>query len=401
MKKIKLFLTVFITISLLMILTSCNASFVGLDSDRLSSDTANNTTPTNSIVAPTASYTVSIDTVTPTIVDGGLPEVVESVRDSVVSLNVEIGSEGQSSGSGVFFAKDEEEDVTFILTCCHVIDMATKITAVLTDGSELDCLLIGGDDEKDIAVLKVDGNYQTAKIRNLAEIIGAPLRLAESVFAIGNPLGTLGGSVTQGIISGVERVINMDGVEMSLLQIDVAVNPGNSGGALFDYYGNLVGIVNAKSVGADVEGIGYAIKIDEAIADAQSFLDTAGNPEYENLGYIEGKVRLGVTVQGYLEEEKYVYLIKSLNIYGSVALHNSTAELENKVAINDIITGVKQNSNTIYFTDINTLGDLIKSLNVGDTITLLIQHPVSSGFLTYQYQSKEITITMQQYVYGK
>lgn len=401
MKNSKKILIITLIITLLMVLASCNPSFVGLDSDRLSSDSANTTPPTNNVIAPTANYNVSIDTVTPTLVEGGLPEVVESVRDSVVSLNVELGEQGQSSGSGVFFAKDTEENATFIITCCHVIDMASKITAILTDGSEIDCLLIGGDDEKDIAVLKVDGNYQTAKIRNLDETLGAPLKLAESVFAIGNPLGTLGGSVTQGIISGVERVINMEGVEMSLLQIDVAVNPGNSGGALFDYYGNLVGIVNAKSVGADVEGIGYAIRIDEAISDAQSFLNTAGNPDFDNLGYIEGKVRLGVTVQGYLEDAKYVYLIKSLNIYGSVAYHNSTAQQENKVEINDIITGVKQNDTTIEFIDINTLGNLIKSLKVGDSITLLIEHPVSSGFLTYQYQSREISITMQQYVYGK
>jgi serine protease Do len=388
---------------------ACSPSFVGLDlnSDRLSSNSSNESNDSNFTVGTPAEYQVSINTVTPTIIEGGLPEVVQNVRDTVVSLSCVVidgeGNEGNSSGSGVFFATDESNNSSFILTCCHVIDQASEVEAILVDGTKLDCELIGGDDEKDIAVLKTSGIFPTADVRNMLEEGGAPLELAESVFAIGNPLGTLGGSVTQGIISGTERIINMDGVSMNLLQIDVAVNPGNSGGPLFDYSGALVGIVNAKSVGTDVEGIGYAIKIDDAIDIAESLLSTAGNPEYEYKGYIEGKVRLGVTVQGAFnsEENKYFYSIVALNVYGSVAQHNSSATDDKKIYINDIITGIKVSDETMYFTDINTLGDIVKTLEVGDVITLLVKHPTKYNFITgYTYESREIEIIMVQYVYG-
>jgi len=409
MRKNLFYLLLILITTLTISLVACSPSFVGLDlnSDRLSSSSSNNNNDTNYLEGTPADYQVSINTVTPTIIEGGLPEVVQEVRDTVVSLScITIdgdGNEGNSSGSGVFFATDETNNSSFILTCCHVIDQATEIVAILIDGTELDCEFIGGDDEKDIAVLKTSGIFPTADVRNLLDEGGAPLKLAESVFAIGNPLGTLGGSVTQGIISGTERIINMDGVSMNLLQIDVAVNPGNSGGPLFDYSGALVGIVNAKSVGTDVEGIGYAIKIDDAIDIAESLLSTAGNPDYEYKGYIEGKVRLGVTVQGALnnEENKYFYSIVALNVYGSVAQYNATAAIDKKIFINDIITGIIISEETIYFTDINTLGDIVKSLEVGDVIKLLIKHPTNYNFITgWAYEEREIEITMVQYVYG-
>lgn len=400
MKKTKTLLIIIIIAICVYLMVACDGSFVGLDSDRLSSESSNTNTLVNSLIAPSANYEVIINTVSPTIIEGGLTEVVSLTKDTVVSISCTIGSEGNSSGSGVFFAEDKDKNFTFVITCCHVIDNATTIKAIKNDGTELDCLLIGGDDEKDIAVLRVNGTHKVANIRNLSSEDGEPLKLAESVYAIGNPLGTLGGSVTQGIISGTERIINMDGVSMNLLQIDVAVNPGNSGGALFDYYGTLVGIVNAKSVGADVEGIGYAIKIDDAINDANALLQTAGNPEFQNLGYIEGKVRLGVTVQGEKDGSNFIYIIQSLNLYGSVARHNATATNDNRIEVQDKITGIKKDSQTFYFEDINTLGNFIKALNVGDSITLIISHRTSSTFFAQQYITREITITMNQYVYG-
>jgi serine protease Do len=336
------------------------------------------------------------------------------VETSVVSLYVtDPETNSKSAGSAVFYGKDEETKKPVLVTCCHVIDYAlttnkqTKITAVLHDGTEVECKILGGDDEEDLAILTIldndlqtiEGKYSTVSCRNKDENI----KTGEDVFAIGNPLGTLGGSVTKGIVSGKERVINMDGVSMNLLQIDVAVNQGNSGGALFDIAGNLIGIVNAKSTGSGVEGIGYAIHINDVQRVANSIIRTSGTEQYNHLGYVEGKVRLGVTVRiAKGQTNSYEYLINELNPFGTVAVYNKQAADGNKIAVGDYINAVKKKDGApILFDKSNSLGDFIKDLKVGDQIIITIERRQYNIFGQITTTNTfDVELTMQQYVFG-
>ncbi len=412
--KISIIPITMLVILLIIVLVGCSPFFVGLDDNNTSNNSNQTSSPDNtnnqsSVIAPPANYNITIKQGNPLPEDGySFPDIVESVEKSVVSIYVADGNR-KSAGSAVFYTESETPGTPpLLVTCAHVIDYAlttninAKIKAIIHDGTEVECKIVGADDEEDLAVLTIDsedlqsieGKYSSVKLRPE----DSNIRTGETVFAIGNPLGTLGGSVTKGIISGKERVINMDGVSMNLLQIDVAVNQGNSGGALFDIAGNLIGIVNAKSIGEGVEGIGYAIHIDDVNRVSQSIITTSGKAEYNNLGYVEGKVRLGVTVQipkG--QTSPYKYVIISLNPYGTVTAYNANVVENDKIIKeNDYITSIrkKDEPTPIVFNQLNTLGDFIKTLHVGDQIVITVERP---GLVTNQFS---VELTMQQYVYG-
>lgn len=412
--KISIIPITMLVILLIIVLVGCSPFFVGLDDNNTSNNSNQTSSPDNtnnqsSVIAPPANYNITIKQGNPLPEDGySFPDIVESVEKSVVSIYVADGNR-KSAGSAVFYTESETPGTPpLLVTCAHVIDYAlttninAKIKAIIHDGTEVECKIVGADDEEDLAVLTIDsedlqsieGKYSSVKLRPE----DSNIRTGETVFAIGNPLGTLGGSVTKGIISGKERVINMDGVSMNLLQIDVAVNQGNSGGALFDIAGNLIGIVNAKSIGEGVEGIGYAIHINDVNRVSQSIITTSGKAEYNNLGYVEGKVRLGVTVQipkG--QTSPYKYIIISLNPYGTVTAYNANVVENDKIIKeNDYITSIrkKDEPTPIVFNQLNTLGDFIKTLHVGDQIVITVERP---GLVTNQFS---VELTMQQYVYG-
>ena len=181
--------------------------------------------------------------------------VVEVVTESVTYAGFGGAYITSGAGSGVIIS-----DSGHILTNYHVVEGAESITVTLPDGREEKVVWIMGDEVTDIAVIKIN-----AQTENAAVIGGsASLVAGQQVMVVGNPLGDLGGSVSGGIISAVDRHVTIEGKEMNLIQLDAAVNPGNSGGGLFDMRGALVGIVNAKSVAEDVEGIGFAIPVDTA-----------------------------------------------------------------------------------------------------------------------------------------
>lgn len=412
--KISIIPITMLVILLIIVLVGCSPFFVGLDDNNTSNNSNQTSSPDNtnnqsSVIAPPANYNITIKQGNPLPEDGySFPDIVESVEKSVVSIYVADGNR-KSAGSAVFYTESETPGTPpLLVTCAHVIDYAlttninAKIKAIIHDGTEVECKIVGADDEEDLAVLTIDsedlqsieGKYSSVKLRPE----DSNIRTGETVFAIGNPLGTLGGSVTKGIISGKERVINMDGVSMNLLQIDVAVNQGNSGGALFDIAGNLIGIVNAKSIGEGVEGIGYAIHINDVNRVSQSIITTSGKAEYNNLGYVEDKVRLGVTVQipkG--QTSPYKYVIISLNPYGTVTAYNANVVENDKIIKeNDYITSIrkKDEPTPIVFNQLNTLGDFIKTLHVGDQIVITVERP---GLVTNQFS---VELTMQQYVYG-
>ncbi len=213
-------------------------------------------------------------------------DVAAAVADSVVEITTEVVTTnsffGQyisnGAGSGVVFTTDG-----YIVTNHHVIDGASKINVTLRNGTSYSAKVIGDDAKTDLALLKIDATGLTPAVL-VAD--SDKLKVGQTAIAIGNPLGQLGGTVTSGIVSALGREIEVEGETMTLLQTSAAINPGNSGGGLFDDKGNLIGIVNAKSGGVNIEGLGFAIP-------ANTVRKTIGDlMEY---GYVKGRASLGLT----------------------------------------------------------------------------------------------------------
>ena len=237
-------------------------------------------------------------------------QVAEMVSPSVVVITTEqvVYSQwswyGQNqvesgAGSGVIISSDG-----YILTCAHVVDGASNITVTIND-KDYTATLVGEDTTSDIAVIKIDANGLTPA--TVGDSDG--LKVGQNVMAVGNPLGELGGTVTGGMISALNRSVTIQGTNstntMSLIQMDASVSPGNSGGGLFNMNGELVGIVNAKSSSSDAEGLGFAIPINDAIKVAQELLEN---------GYVTGRPYLGITYLAVTDAQTAQQL--GVNAYG-------------------------------------------------------------------------------------
>lgn len=201
--------------------------------------------------------------------------IVKKAKNSVVSITVEsqssgsfvsAGSTSSSAGSGVIISSDG-----YILTCEHVVDGATRITVTLNNKKEYQATLVGTDSSNDLAVIKIRAVGLTAATYGDS----SKLEVGDTAVAIGNPLGQLSNTATTGIISALDRKLTIGNQKLTLLQTDAAVNPGNSGGGLFDASGNLIGIVESKSTGSDVEGLGFAVPIRTAAASAKKIIQAA------------------------------------------------------------------------------------------------------------------------------
>jgi serine protease Do len=225
-----------------------------------------------------------------------LSSIVNAIRDCIVEIKTETTyglnyhSEtvtNAGAGSGVVYRQNG-----YIVTNHHVIDGVDAIKVLLTNGDEYKAKLIGGNKSKDLALLKIEASELTvAKCGDSSQ-----LKYGDTAIVIGNPLGELGGTVTVGVISALDRALTIDGQTMTLLQTDASVNPGNSGGGLFNISGELVGIVNAKSMGPDVEGIGFAIPINTAIESIKEFAgELPGEDEESEKDETEPQV--GVTIK--------------------------------------------------------------------------------------------------------
>ena len=198
-----------------------------------------------------------------------IPEVVQKIGDSVVEIstssvvNDRFFHQYVTSGAGSGVIITQSNDAGYLLTNHHVIDGATEITVRLTNGAEYKAQLLGSDADEDLAVLRI--SKKATEVFTVAPIgDSSKLAVGQQVIAIGNPLGSLGGTVTDGIISALDRTVTIDNVSMVLLQHNAAINPGNSGGGLFDAMGNLIGIVNAKTSETGIEGLGFAIPVNIA-----------------------------------------------------------------------------------------------------------------------------------------
>lgn len=432
-KKSKVIVAIIIVLSVCVFtLSGCivtNVPSVKNDGDKVSSSTDGDSNQTP-VSTSRNNYTVEITTATPSAEPSDLVETVDRIQKSVVIITCELSGGSSSLGSGVIYGQVKDKSTgnsvnsTMIITCCHVVEGAESIKVTINDGDTdstndvtVNAILIGMDDESDIAVLQIEGDYY----KNAATIrVDSPVKLAETAIAIGNPLGA-GISVTKGIISGLSKVINMDGVNMSLLQTDAAINKGNSGGALFDESGLLIGIVNAKSSGDTVEGIGYAIHVDDAVKVANSIIETSGNDDYNGLGYVEGKIILGVTVDTLTREnvtstfsnlttlpaeDEYYYYISpnyDLNEYGSVALSENASKVQQGMLITSVTHIENGEQITVKFSKDYSLQNLLESRKVGDVITLHLIKPNATytwGGVSYTYTQSDVDITLRQYVYG-
>ena len=246
------------------------------------------------------------------VASGGMTtsQVSEMVSPSVVVITTEqvVYSQwswyGQNqvesgAGSGVIISSDG-----YILTCAHVVSGASQITVTIGD-TDYTATVVGEDDTSDVAVLKIDATGLTPATVGDSD----SLSVGDSVLAVGNPLGELGGTVTSGIVSALNRSVTIQGTSstntMSLIQMDASVSPGNSGGGLFNMNGELIGLVNAKSSSSDAEGLGFAIPINDAIQVAQDLLEN---------GYVSGRPYMGITYIAVTDAQTAAQL--NVNAYG-------------------------------------------------------------------------------------
>ena len=314
--------------------------------------------------------------------------MLKIIRQTVVEVYATTAS-GTSAGSGVVIANTDEEgkQTSYIVTCHHVISSAETVEIRTIDGVTSTAWFIGSDPDSDLCVMAVEGILPAAVIyAGNADVID----VGEAVVAIGNPLGTLGGSVTTGIISATNRNVKIDGKSMSLLQTDAAINGGNSGGGLFTQSGYLIGIVNAKYNGSftsSVEGLGFAIPSSTMLTITKGLMETYTG---ETLGYIEGKYNLGCTVRDYYSgfwtaPKAYVYI---------TALDEAGCLYKAGIKVNDILVSFMYNGNTYTVTTADAFVEYINSINfkIGDEVIFR----VSRNETPYT-----ITVTILQYIYGQ
>ena len=286
--------------------------------------------------------------------------VYEMTVSSVVGIQTEtttnvFGQEAvaASSGSGFILSSDG-----YVITNCHVINGADKIRVSLYSGEEYDAAVVGADSSFDIALLKIDAVDLPAVSVGDSE----QLRVGEEVVAIGNPLGELTFTMTNGILSALDREINTDGTPQNMLQTNAAINSGNSGGPLFDMDGNVIGVTTAKysgssSTGTSIEGLGFAIPINEALKVAYDLA------EY---GYVKGQAYLGVIVRT-LDSETASYYSLPIGPRVETVNPGSCAEKAG-VQVGDIIlefNGKSVENNT-------ALISALKKVQAGDTVELTI-----------------------------
>ena len=291
-------------------------------------------------------------------------QVSEMVSPSVVVITTEqvVYSQwswyGQNqvesgAGSGVIISSDG-----YILTCAHVVSGASQITVTIGD-TDYTATVVGEDDTSDVAVLKIDATGLTPATVGDSD----SLSVGDSVLAVGNPLGELGGTVTSGIVSALNRSVTIQGTSstntMSLIQMDASVSPGNSGGGLFNMNGELIGLVNAKSSSSDAEGLGFAIPINDAIQVAQDLLEN---------GYVSGRPYMGITYIAVTDAQTAAQF--NVNAYGVYVVDVVQGGPADKAGLK-----VGDRIVSIAGTEIaqkDDLGTLMQQHTAGDTLSITV-----------------------------
>ena len=318
------------------------------------SSTANSSDSADSSITAASSSGSSLtteqvaDLVSPSVVVITTEQVVYSQWSWYGQNQVESGA-----GSGVIISSDG-----YILTCAHVVDGASNITVTIND-KDYTATLVGEDTTSDIAVIKIDADGLTPATVGDSD----SLKVGQSVMAVGNPLGELGGTVTGGMISALNRSVTIQGSSsvntMSLIQMDASVSPGNSGGGLFNMNGELVGIVNAKSSSSDAEGLGFAIPINDAIKVAQELLEN---------GYVTGRPYLGITYLAVTDAQTASQL--GVNAYGVYVVEVVKGGPAEKAGLQAGDRIVSVDGTEIASKD--DLGTLMQKHAAGDTLSITI-----------------------------
>jgi serine protease Do len=276
--------------------------------------------------------------------------VVEIATETVVNGSIMRQYISEGAGSGVIIREDG-----YIITAYHVIEDATKIKVTLKNGENYEAKLIGSDSDNDTAIIKIEKTGLTSAVMGDSDL----LKVGQTAIAIGNPLGQLGGTVTTGIISALDREIDLGDTIMNLLQTNAAINPGNSGGALFNSKGELIGITIAKSTGSDVEGLGFAIPINDVKDIVNDIL---------TYGYVRGKIQVGVNLLDVSNVyTAMLYGLNSTGVYVQNVVEGSSAEK----------AGLKPGDRIVEFDgkNIMSFSEFKKELDkheVGETVELVV-----------------------------
>ena len=312
-------------------------------------------------------------------------QVSEMVSPSVVVITTEqvVYSQwswyGQSqvesgAGSGVVISSDG-----YILTCAHVVSGASNITVTIGD-TDYPATVVGEDDTSDVAVLKIDATDLTpATVGN-----SDSLAVGESVLAVGNPLGELGGTVTSGIVSALNRSVTIQGTSstntMSLIPMDASVSPGNSGGGLFNMNGELIGLVNAKSSSSDAEGLGFAIPISDVRSIITDIMENGAVTDKAYMAITAGTMNEQMAAQFNIDVTEGVF------VYSVV---KGGAGEKAGLRLGDVIT--KMGDKTL--TSRQDLSAAMKGYRAGDTVTLTV-------YRGGQYIEVELTFDAQPQTTG-
>ncbi len=294
------------------------------------------------------------------------PTVVQITTEYTVE-NFWMQQTSTGAGSGVIISADGT-----IVTNHHVVEDATRVKVILSNGDEYDASLVASDAQTDIAVLKIDAaDLPHATIGDSDKLV-----VGQEVIAVGNPLGELGGTVTNGIISALERQITVDDYTMTLLQTNTAINPGNSGGGLFDAAGKLIGVVNAKYSDTGVEGLGFAIPINTAMKSAQDLID---------VGYVTGRVSVGLRLLDILNQQTaFQYRVSKLGVYVYSVSEGTSAERAG-FRTGDLIVSVA--GTDVYSAD--EVKAVFNSHEIGDVITVVVER---------NEEERELQLELTEYV---
>ena len=324
-----------------------------------------------------------------TLSSGGMTtaQVAEMVSPSVVVITTEqvVYSQwswyGQNqvesgAGSGVVISSDG-----YILTCAHVVSGASQITVTIDD-TDYTATVVGEDDTSDVAVLKIDATGLTPATVGDSD----SLSVGDNVLAVGNPLGELGGTVTSGIVSALNRSVTIQGTSstntMSLIQMDASVSPGNSGGGLFNMNGELIGLVNAKSSSSDAEGLGFAIPINDAIEVAQDLLEN---------GYVSGRPYMGITYIAVTDSQTAAQL--NVNAYGVYVVDVVQGGPADKAGLKAGDRIVSIDGTEIAQKD--DLGTLIQQHSAGDTLSITVARDGQMQTVSLTLGEKNASTTAQ------
>lgn len=306
-------------------------------------------------------------------------EIAKRVGPSIVGISCTTITQGffgaqqaESSGSGIII-----DDKGHIITNYHVVSGASSLKVKLTSGNEYDATLVGGDERTDVAVIKISANEEL-HVASLGD--SDAVEVGELAVAIGNPLASeLFGTVTAGVISGVNRTITVGQRDMTLIQTDAAINPGNSGGALINKYGEVIGINSVKLIDGEAEGLGFAIPMNEAVPIMKDLME---------FGYVKGRPMLGVSVREITPELAYYNnLLVDYGLYVMSVTEGSGAEKAGLTRGDIIIKADGQKVTTSA--GLNKIRDTHKS---GDKMNLVILH---------QGKEKTITVTLTEDLTGK